>query len=57
VKESKLVFGFFQAQYYLFILLYFDNMYRLTDHHQPISTKLWTKWDPVEIIFLEYGIP
>jgi len=40
LKESKTLFGFRQTQQYLYILVYYDNMFRSTDHHWAICTNL-----------------
>ena len=42
---------------YIYILLYHNDMFRSTAHHQAISTKLKARCNAVQIVFLLYGLP
>ena len=40
LEDSKTVFGCRQKQQYLYILFYYDNMFRSTDYHRAIYKSL-----------------
>jgi len=56
LKDSKIFLRFPSSKHNNICLLYFDNMFRPTDHHQAISIKLKTRCNAGQIIFSYYRI-